>query len=84
MQFETRIRVGTGLVSILMHALTFFQLVVQFADVRILAFGVLNTPKTSFSVNENAWSLLHPPGVRLPESSQLESEALVNPFHDRT
>ena len=33
---------------------------------RVLAFGVRNTPKTSFSVNDNAWLLFHPPGVRLP------------------
>jgi hypothetical protein len=35
-------------------------------DVRVLAFGVRNTPKTSFSVNGNAWLLFHPPKVRLP------------------
>lgn len=33
---------------------------------RVLAFGVRNTPKTSFSVNGNAWLLFHPPEVRLP------------------
>ncbi|KAF9651080.1 hypothetical protein BDM02DRAFT_3163826 [Thelephora ganbajun] len=45
---------------------TAIRVVVQFADVRVLAFGVRNTPKTSFSVNDNAWLLLHPPKVRLP------------------
>jgi len=34
--------------------------------VRILALGVRNAPKTSFSVNENAWRLFHPPRVSLP------------------
>jgi len=34
--------------------------------VRVLAFGVRNAPKTSFSVNDNAWLLFHPPMVRLP------------------
>lgn len=33
---------------------------------RVLALGVRNTPKTSFSVNDNAWLLFHPPKVRLP------------------
>lgn len=33
---------------------------------RILALGVRNIPKTSFSVNDNAWLLFHPPNVRLP------------------
>ena len=38
------------------------QLLVEFADVRILAFGILNK-RTSFTVNKNARQLLHPPGV---------------------
>lgn len=33
---------------------------------RILALGVRNAPKTSFSVNDNAWRLFHPPRVSLP------------------
>jgi hypothetical protein len=37
--------------------------------VRILALGVLNTPKTLFSVNNNAWALLHPPRIRILESA---------------
>lgn len=36
---------------------------VQFADVRILALGVLNKPRVSFSVNSNARLLLHPPCI---------------------
>jgi len=47
---------------------TSIRVVVQFTDVRILAFCVRNTPKTSFSVNENAWLLFHPPNVRLPNA----------------
>jgi hypothetical protein len=38
------------------------QLVVEFADVRILAFGVLNKARTMF-LNFNAHALLHPPGI---------------------
>jgi len=45
---------------------TCIRVVVQFADVRIIALGVRNTPKTAFSVNDNAWHLFHPPKVRLP------------------
>jgi hypothetical protein len=38
------------------------QLVVEFADVRILAFGVLNKARTMF-LNPNAHAFLHPPGI---------------------
>jgi hypothetical protein len=38
------------------------QLVVEFADVRILAFGVLNKARTMF-LNSNAHAFLHPPGI---------------------
>ena len=38
-------------------------MIVEFADVRILALGVLNNPRSNFSVNDNAHALLHPPGV---------------------
>ena len=37
---------------------------VEFADVRILALGVLNKPRSSLTVNRNARILLHPPGVQ--------------------
>lgn len=50
----------------LLHFETSIRVIVQFADVRILALGVRNAPKTSFSVNENAWRLFHPPSVSLP------------------
>ena len=66
MQFETAIRVGTSPRRRKRNLKHRFQVVVQFSDVRVLAFGVRNTPKTSFSVNDNAWSLFHPPNVRLP------------------
>lgn len=39
------------------------QLVVEFRDVRVIALGVLSRPRSSFSVNRNARSFLHPPGM---------------------
>lgn len=39
------------------------RVVVEFADVRILAIGVLSKPRTSFGVNHLAKALLHPPGI---------------------
>ncbi|TFY58359.1 hypothetical protein EVJ58_g6467 [Rhodofomes roseus] len=39
------------------------RVVVEFPDVRILAIGVLNKPRTAFGVNHLAKALLHPPGM---------------------
>ncbi|TFY71988.1 hypothetical protein EVG20_g1027 [Dentipellis fragilis] len=49
--------------SNLAHLETHIRLVVQFADVRIIALGVLNTPERYLSVNTNARAFLHPPGI---------------------
>lgn len=38
---------------------------VQLADVRILALGVLNNPRGAFTVNRNARAFLHPPGIEM-------------------
>ena len=38
------------------------QLVVQFSDIRILAFGVLNRTGTML-MNMNSHAFLHPPGI---------------------
>lgn len=55
------------------------QLVVEFADVRILALGVLCKPRSIFTINENARVLLHPPGV-VKEAVNVDSdEARVSP-----
>ncbi|KAJ7368572.1 hypothetical protein DFH08DRAFT_982756 [Mycena albidolilacea] len=45
------------------------RLVVQFADVRVLALGTLNRPLSSLTVNSNAKALLHPPGILPGDSS---------------
>ena len=59
------------------------------ADVRILALGVLNNPRGTFTVNKNARAFLHPPGVDMT-SVQVNSrerprsghsyERLTHPF----
>jgi hypothetical protein len=43
-------------------------LVVEFADVRILAFGTLNKPRSLFYVNNNAHVFLHPPGIDMHDT----------------
>ncbi|KAK7676884.1 hypothetical protein QCA50_020140 [Cerrena zonata] len=45
------------------HMETHVRLVLELTDVRILALGVLHKPRSSFSVNKNAKTFLHPPGV---------------------
>ena len=51
-----------------------FQLVVEFADVRILALGVLHKPRSSFILNRNARIFLHPPGVE-KDDNERETDA---------
>ncbi|KAJ3828104.1 hypothetical protein F5880DRAFT_1029998 [Lentinula raphanica] len=47
----------------LMHLETRIRLVVQLADVRIIALGTLNRPRSTLTVNPNAHTFLHPPGI---------------------
>ncbi|THH13633.1 hypothetical protein EW146_g6611 [Bondarzewia mesenterica] len=49
--------------SNLAHLETHVRLVVQLADVRVIALGVLNNPKGAFTINHNARAFLHPPGI---------------------
>ncbi|KAG5728514.1 hypothetical protein E4T56_gene19539 [Termitomyces sp. T112] len=49
--------------SNLAHLETRIRLVVEFADVRILALGTLNRPRSTLTVNPNAHLFLHPPGI---------------------
>ncbi|KAI0268124.1 hypothetical protein BC834DRAFT_867974 [Gloeopeniophorella convolvens] len=60
--------------SNLAHLETHIRLVVQFADVRILALGVLNNPRGAFTVNKNARAFLHPPGIERPSDKKDTAE----------
>ncbi|EIM85716.1 uncharacterized protein STEHIDRAFT_169568 [Stereum hirsutum FP-91666 SS1] len=66
--------------SNLAHLETHIRLVVQFADVRILAFGVLNNPRGKYSVNPNARRFLHPPGIE----GSLDAEGAALPQTPQT
>jgi len=57
----------------LTHLETHIRLLVEFADVRIIALGVLNRPRSNFTVNHNARTLLHPPGIQ-KDSSDVDDE----------
>ena len=52
-----------------------YQLVVEFRDVRIIALGVLNKPRSSFSINQNARLLLHPPGMTKGDDEVASAQA---------
>ncbi|EGO27653.1 hypothetical protein SERLADRAFT_367218 [Serpula lacrymans var. lacrymans S7.9] len=64
--------------SNLAHLETRVRLVVEFPDVRIIALGVLNRPKTQFTVNANARAFLHPPGIEA--TSQAGYDRLTYPL----
>ncbi|KAL4249671.1 hypothetical protein ABKN59_007062 [Abortiporus biennis] len=51
----------------LAHLETHVRQVVEFADVRIIALGVLHKPRSSMMVNKNARLFLHPPGMERVE-----------------
>lgn len=57
---------------------TCIRVVVQLADVRVLAFGVQHKPRKSFHINPNAGNFLHPPEglprLRYPSPSDLFCE----------
>ncbi|KAK0190804.1 hypothetical protein F5146DRAFT_1103070 [Armillaria mellea] len=63
--------------SNLAHLETRIRLVVTLADVRILAFGTLNRPRSTLMVNPNAHIFLHPPGIEVDEND-------TNPRMQRT
>ncbi|KAH9948409.1 hypothetical protein B0H21DRAFT_847298 [Amylocystis lapponica] len=58
----------------LSHLVTRIRVLVEFADVRIIALGVLNKPRTAFTVNNNARALLHPPFIEKPDNLDAETE----------
>ncbi|KAJ3537464.1 hypothetical protein NM688_g6684 [Phlebia brevispora] len=49
------------------HLETRVRLVVELADVRIIALGVLNKPRGTTTLNPNARAFLHPPGIEKDE-----------------
>ncbi|KAG6830328.1 hypothetical protein H0H92_001263 [Tricholoma furcatifolium] len=67
--------------SNLSHLETRIRLVAEFADVRILAFGTLNRPRSTLTFNPNAHLFLHPPNIGpgcLDEGSQRYSVSSMN------
>ncbi|KAF8559184.1 hypothetical protein OG21DRAFT_1403684 [Imleria badia] len=50
----------------LVHLPTQIRVVLQLMDVRILALGVINRPRTPLTVNRNAHAFLYPPGLEPP------------------
>jgi hypothetical protein len=59
------------------------QLVVEFADVRVLAFGTLANPRSPFLVNVNAHHFLHPKGIDPYETDLVSNDDPVTVLSNR-
>ncbi|GJE84346.1 hypothetical protein PsYK624_004220 [Phanerochaete sordida] len=59
------------------HLETRIRLIVELADVRIIALGVLNKPRGTTSVNPYARVLLHPPGIERDDADGSPSGAVA-------
>lgn len=59
--------------------MTTTKLVVELADVRIIALGVLNKPRGSTTVNEKARTFLHPPGIDRNDAGQGPHRGVASP-----
>ncbi|EKM59302.1 uncharacterized protein PHACADRAFT_86162 [Phanerochaete carnosa HHB-10118-sp] len=59
------------------HLETRIRLVVELADVRVIAFGVLNKPRGATTVNTTARMLLHPPGIERDNADGSSSGAIA-------
>ncbi|PFH51290.1 hypothetical protein AMATHDRAFT_75022 [Amanita thiersii Skay4041] len=74
---DIKLQTGLG------HLETQIRVVVQLADVRILAFGTLSK-RTRLSVNPNAHGFLHPPGIEKDNDQiqhpYLQSNDLINDY----
>jgi len=49
--------------DVVVRLISCLKVVATFSDVRVLAIGVLHTPRSSLTVNQNARAFLHPPGI---------------------
>ncbi|KAI9574780.1 hypothetical protein HD554DRAFT_99870 [Boletus coccyginus] len=61
----------------LAHLPTQIRVILQLMDVRILALGVINRPRTFLMVNRNAHAFLYPPGLEPPNTS-VDGDGLTN------
>ncbi|KAI0068569.1 hypothetical protein BV25DRAFT_1817434 [Artomyces pyxidatus] len=68
--------------SNLHHLDTRVRLVVQLADIRIIALGVLNNPRGAFTVNKNARTFLHPPGIENTSDAIHEGQSIRSTHSD--
>ncbi|KAJ7584261.1 hypothetical protein C8J56DRAFT_1089809 [Mycena floridula] len=67
--------------SNLAHLETRVRLVVQLADVRILALGTLNKPKSTLTINTNAHIFLHPPGITVDDNKAVAQTSRIVSDH---
>ncbi|KAG2156301.1 hypothetical protein DEU56DRAFT_723385 [Suillus clintonianus] len=66
--------------SNLSHLSPTIRVVATFADVRVIAIGVLHMPRSSLTVNYNARALLHPPGIEATSTATRPYNKLTHPL----
>lgn len=60
------------------------KVVATFSDVRVLAIGILHTPRSSWTINQNARAFLNPPGIVPTDSFGVNLEGNNQGLHDST
>jgi hypothetical protein len=68
--------------SNLSHVSPTIRVVATFADVRVIAIGVLHMPRSPLMVNRNAHALLHPPGIEVTDTLGANLKGNNRTFHD--
>ena len=61
---------------------SFLKVVATFSDVRVLAIGVLHTPRSSLTVNRNARAFIQPPGIAAIDSHVMDLKSNNQGLHD--
>ncbi|OAX44035.1 hypothetical protein K503DRAFT_579751 [Rhizopogon vinicolor AM-OR11-026] len=66
----------------LSHLPATIRVVATFSDVRVLAIGVLHTPRSSLTVNRNARAFIQPPGIAAIDSHVVDLKSNNQGLHD--
>ncbi|KAG1892194.1 hypothetical protein F4604DRAFT_14495 [Suillus subluteus] len=68
--------------SNLSHMSPTIRVVATFADVRVIAIGVLHRSRSALIVNRNAHALLHPPGIEVTDTLGANLKGNSRALHD--
>ncbi|KAG1783051.1 hypothetical protein EV702DRAFT_240416 [Suillus placidus] len=68
--------------SNLSHLSPTIRVVAAFTDVRVIAIGVLHMPRSPLTVNRNARALLHPPGIEITDTLEVNLKGNSRALYD--